>query len=68
MTKYIVTYEETLSKSFIVEADNVSIAENMVYNAIKNGTAVLDSSDYCSGDVVSVEESCGQDEWWYDTI
>lgn len=68
MAKYIVTYEETLAKTFIIEADSAIDAEDLVRDAIKREDIVLDSSDFVCGDVVNVEESCGQDEWWYETI
>ena len=68
MAKYIVTYEETLARTYIVEASSAREAENIAYDAVKRGRIVLDGDDYVSGEITRVEESCGQDEWWFEEI
>ena len=56
MAKYIVTYEETLARTYIVEASSAREAENLAYDAVKRGRIVLDGDDYVSGEITRVEE------------
>ena len=64
MAKYIITYEETLAKTFIVDADNARDAEIKVYDAINNheNPIILDWEDFVGGEITRVENSCAIDE------
>lgn len=70
MAKYLVTYQETLSRTVLVEAEDAHDAEQKVLDAVENETLVLYADDYLmeSGTIESVEESCGVDEDCYFTL
>lgn len=70
MAKYIITYEETLAKTFIVDADNARAAEIKVYDTINNheNPIILDAGDFVSGEITSVEKSSAIDEQLYGVI
>lgn len=68
MAKYIVTYEETLARSFIVEADNPNDAHWKIIDAVEIGDIILTADDYVCGEITNVKESRVQDEGLYEKI
>ena len=51
--KFAVTYTETLSKTYIVEAEDRWDAEAIVYHLVDEEYIVLDADDFVSGDYSS---------------
>lgn len=55
--KYIVTYSETLARTYIVEADNESEARCKVYDAVEDGDIELTIEDYlCDSGEATIDE------------
>ena len=53
--KYLVTYTETLGRSFIVEADSEQKAEEKMWDAVNAEKVVLTADDYiCDSSEVNV--------------
>ena len=71
--KYVVTYEETLARTVVVEADSFEDAEDKVLCAVEDGRIVLDADDYLcdSGGIAIIDKADDKDiEWygWYEEI
>ena len=67
MAKYVVTYQETLARTLIVEADSYDEAEEKMMNAVECGDVELTMEDYLcdSGYVVDVSPATAGDQTWY---
>lgn len=67
MTKYVVTYQETLARTLIVEADSYDEAANKMLDAVERGYIWLTMDDYVfdSGDVVDIHPATAGDQHWY---
>lgn len=66
--KYLVRVTETLSQSFIVEADNRGDAADKVYEAYDNGEISLEYDDYDGHDVEVVRKADETDTKYYDEL
>ena len=66
MKKYTVTYEETLSRTFIVEADSRDEAVDKMMDAVDRGDVVLTTEDYLyeSGHIAEASLASPSDEVW----
>ena len=66
MKKYTVTYEETLSRTFIVEADSRDEAVDKMMDAVDRGDVVLTTEDYLyeSGHIAEASLASPGDEVW----
>ena len=65
--EYTVTYEETLARTLIVEADSFSDAHDKMMNAVECGAIVLDAEDYVdsSGSIPFIDFATKCDEDFY---
>ena len=68
--KYLVTYQETLSRTLIVEADSFDEAEDKMMKAVECGDFELTMEDYLcdSGCIAYVDGACQDDEGWYRSL
>lgn len=64
MAKFAVTYEKTLTRTYIVEADNQNDAETIIDEAIYYEDIVLDSEDFLDYEI-SGREATEEDEEYY---
>ena len=64
MAKFAVTYEETLTRTYIVEADNQEDAETIIGEAVYYGDIVFDADDFIDYEV-SGREATEEDEEYY---
>lgn len=62
MAKYVVTVEETLRRSFIVEAKSSLAAENRLRDAYMDGDVVLDGNDFCHAEFGTEWEADDEDD------
>lgn len=62
MAKYAITYEETLARTYIVEADNYEDAYNIIYDATTDADIVLDADDFKEWDIFGNEADAYQIE------
>ena len=63
--KYIIRVTETLSKSFIVEAENESEARNKIDDAHMNGEIVLAYNDYSDYEILCDGAAKESDEGFF---
>ena len=65
--KYLVTYEETLARTLIVEADSIADAEDKMMNAFECGDIELTAQDYLQGSscISFIDEAHEDDYDWY---
>ena len=68
--KYLVTYEETLAKTLIVEADSIADAEDKMMNAFENGDIELTAEDYIDGSscISFIDVANDKDDSFFDNI
>ena len=67
MAKYAVTYQETLARTLIVEAEDYDEAADKMMDAVDRGEIVLTPEDYVyeSGEIVEVRPATAGDQLWY---
>ena len=51
MAKFVVTYTETLERSYIVDAEDWIDAKEIIYDAVSDCEIILDADDYCDFDI-----------------
>ena len=61
MAKFVVTVEEILRRSYIVEAKNSLAAENRLRNAYMDEDVVLDADDWCHAEFETEWEATEDD-------
>ena len=66
--KYLVRVTETLSQTFIVEADNEMDAESKMHNAYNNSEVVLDYDDFDGHDIEVLREATDGDKKFYNKL
>lgn len=70
MAKYAVTYQETLARTLIVEADSYDEAMDKMMNAVECGDVVLTLDDYVyeSGHIAEASLASPGDLTWYSLL
>lgn len=65
--KYVVTYEETLARTLIVEADSYADAQDKMMTAVETGVIELTADDYVdsSGCVPYIDKASENDEEFF---
>ena len=66
MQRYIVRVTETLSRSWVVEAENENAAGAKIETAYNNGDVILDYDDYSEFDIEVTREATENDTTYYD--
>lgn len=68
--KYLVTYEETLAKTLIVEADSIADAEDKMLSAFECGDIELTAEDYIDGSscISFIDVASDKDDSFFDNI
>lgn len=67
MAKFMVTYEETLSRTVIIDAEDADEAEDIMMDAVWDERVVLGSDDFVSG-YYSVEVADDTDIAFYEEL
>ena len=67
MAKYVVTYQETLARTLIVEGNSYDEAMDKLMNAFECGDVELTMEDYVcdSGCIMYIMPATDVDERWY---
>lgn len=67
MAKYVVTYQETLARTLIVEGNSYDDAMDKLMNAVERGDVELTMEDYQhdSGCILDITPATDVDERWY---
>jgi hypothetical protein len=63
--KYVVTYEETLARTLIVEADSYADAQDKMMIAVETGVIELTADDYVDGCVPYIDKASENDEEFF---
>ena len=61
---YRVTYQETLFRTFVVDAEDMSDARDKISEAVECDDVVLDANDYCDYDFWAEEADEGDEKYY----